>query len=555
MAAAIDARGDPLPGRAGQRLRHVGRVRQPVLAGALLHRRARARPLRALRRGRLRPHRAGDPRAAAPTPAGASAAARSGARGVAPSRGVTTPESYLGALRAERFANGAILPGRQDFGDAPAPARRTARLRRRLGRSGARTRRPGPGAALELRVRRAARLPRARLARPARGAMRVLLDGRPIPDALAGARRARRRRDDLLAAAVRPRRPAARGRHVLELRAGGGDRRAMRSRSAELAARRPCRSASPLTTSTRPRPGRVEQGRRAQQRLHRRAMVAESRVAVADLARRPQRRGEWPPMRCATTACSRLTIARPRVDRRAPDRERLGRRDVEHLRARRASTSSCTSCPGLLLAVRDRAQRRDLPARARDVHVPPHGRAELDGDRDRARRLSRGRRASRVARSSALRCSLTRWLRFRSGIPRARLDRPCREPVLAILQRGVASLRTQTHADWQPGADAPLPRAAASAGRVLNRRSRRRAPWEAPAHDPPPRAVAARNRDARAVRRRWPCSTGGCRTRAATGSSRSSSRSRPARRRRSSPRGARRGTTRRSCRCGSTTST
>ncbi|HEX5146077.1 MAG TPA: redoxin family protein, partial [Conexibacter sp.] len=45
----------------------------------------------------------------------------SGAHGIAASADVTTPESYLGANRAQRFANGAIVPGRQDFGTAPTP--------------------------------------------------------------------------------------------------------------------------------------------------------------------------------------------------------------------------------------------------------------------------------------------------------------------------------------------------------------------------------------------------------------------------------------------------
>jgi cytochrome c biogenesis protein CcdA/thiol-disulfide isomerase/thioredoxin len=45
----------------------------------------------------------------------------SGAHGLQPSVGVSTPESYLGAERAERFVNGSILPGPQSFGSAPTP--------------------------------------------------------------------------------------------------------------------------------------------------------------------------------------------------------------------------------------------------------------------------------------------------------------------------------------------------------------------------------------------------------------------------------------------------
>jgi cytochrome c biogenesis protein CcdA/thiol-disulfide isomerase/thioredoxin len=46
-------------------------------------------------------------------------ASRSGAHGIAPSAGVTTPETYLGAARAERFTNPELAPGLHDFA-APA---------------------------------------------------------------------------------------------------------------------------------------------------------------------------------------------------------------------------------------------------------------------------------------------------------------------------------------------------------------------------------------------------------------------------------------------------
>src|SRR5665811_1021680 len=42
----------------------------------------------------------------------------SGAQGIEASAGVTTPESYLGALRADRVVNGPISPGSQNFGAA-----------------------------------------------------------------------------------------------------------------------------------------------------------------------------------------------------------------------------------------------------------------------------------------------------------------------------------------------------------------------------------------------------------------------------------------------------
>jgi cytochrome c biogenesis protein CcdA/thiol-disulfide isomerase/thioredoxin len=111
-------------------------------------------------------------------------AARSDARGIAASLGVTTPESYLGAARADRFANGAILPGRQDYGDAPEPARDELSyggvwdVAREDATAG-----PGAALALEFGARRVYLV----LGSPGHARrMRVLLDGKPIPDALAG---------------------------------------------------------------------------------------------------------------------------------------------------------------------------------------------------------------------------------------------------------------------------------------------------------------------------------------------------------------------------------
>ena len=111
-------------------------------------------------------------------------AARADARGTVASLGVTTPESYLGAGRAQRFANGAILPGGQDFGAAPDPAQDGLAYGGvwEIGREHATA---GLGAALQLRF--GARRVFLVLGSPgAPRRMRVLLDGRPIPDALAG---------------------------------------------------------------------------------------------------------------------------------------------------------------------------------------------------------------------------------------------------------------------------------------------------------------------------------------------------------------------------------
>jgi cytochrome c biogenesis protein CcdA/thiol-disulfide isomerase/thioredoxin len=111
-------------------------------------------------------------------------AARAGAHGVAASLGVTTPESYLGAARAAHFANGAILPGPRDFGAAPDPAQDG------LAYGGAWTiaredATAGQRAVLDLAF--GARRVFLVLGSPGHARrMRVLLDGRPIPDALAG---------------------------------------------------------------------------------------------------------------------------------------------------------------------------------------------------------------------------------------------------------------------------------------------------------------------------------------------------------------------------------
>ena len=70
------AQRDPLPGRPGQRPGDLERLRQPVLAGRVLHRRPGPRPLRPLRRGRIRGEREGHPRAARRSREGRSGPAR-----------------------------------------------------------------------------------------------------------------------------------------------------------------------------------------------------------------------------------------------------------------------------------------------------------------------------------------------------------------------------------------------------------------------------------------------------------------------------------------------
>jgi thiol-disulfide isomerase/thioredoxin len=98
----------------------------------------------------------------------------------------STPESYLGAARAERFANGPILPGRQRFDEVPASSLASDQLAYggewTIQRESATA---GRGATLELNF--SARRVFLVLGSPGEPrTMRVLLDGRPIPDSMAG---------------------------------------------------------------------------------------------------------------------------------------------------------------------------------------------------------------------------------------------------------------------------------------------------------------------------------------------------------------------------------
>jgi cytochrome c biogenesis protein CcdA/thiol-disulfide isomerase/thioredoxin len=106
-------------------------------------------------------------------------------RAPAPSGGVTTPETYLGAARAERFANPMLSPGSHDFGNPPAPGADEFAYRGRW-RIGLDSATAEGRSALELAfgARRVYLVLGSDDGRPRR--MRVLLDGRPIPDALAG---------------------------------------------------------------------------------------------------------------------------------------------------------------------------------------------------------------------------------------------------------------------------------------------------------------------------------------------------------------------------------
>ncbi|MFN8160852.1 MAG: cytochrome c biogenesis protein DipZ [Solirubrobacterales bacterium] len=105
-------------------------------------------------------------------------------RAPGPSAGLTTPESYLGSARAERFVNGPIVPGTHRYGDPGPPGPGELAYR------GTWTITPeralaGPRAGLDLRFH--ARRVFIVLGSPdRRRSVRVLLDGRPISPAQSG---------------------------------------------------------------------------------------------------------------------------------------------------------------------------------------------------------------------------------------------------------------------------------------------------------------------------------------------------------------------------------
>ena len=112
VADAIEQNGIALPGRPGQRLRHLVGLRQPVLAGQVPDRRRGPGPLRPLRRGGVRDDRARDPHAAARE---GRRRARGGRRGQAPRRPIPPPApprptSARRAPRAGRTARSARGP-------------------------------------------------------------------------------------------------------------------------------------------------------------------------------------------------------------------------------------------------------------------------------------------------------------------------------------------------------------------------------------------------------------------------------------------------------------
>ena len=98
-----------------------------------------------------------------------------------------------------------------------------------------------------------------------------------------------------------------------------------------------------------------------------------------------------------------LPAARPAGDRRALHGERDLPATLQHVRRRRAGPE-LHELPGHLRALRDRHATARSTSSSRSIIVPPHGRAQLDGDRDRARRVRATRRSSTTPRSCAPRC-------------------------------------------------------------------------------------------------------------------------------------------------------
>jgi len=107
----------------------------------------------------------------------------SGAHGIEASRGVTTPETYLGAARAERFTNPMLSPGTHTFAKPPAPGPNefaySGRWRITLDSATAK----GGSLSLDFGARRVY-LVLGSPGKPRR--VKVLLDGKPIPASLAG---------------------------------------------------------------------------------------------------------------------------------------------------------------------------------------------------------------------------------------------------------------------------------------------------------------------------------------------------------------------------------
>ena len=163
VAEAIRQNGIHYPVVAGQQLRHLERLQQRILAGGVPDRRAGPHPPGRLRRGRIRRQGAGDPQPARRSRRRAASGRRHTSHAQAPSEAEITPESYLGAEKAERFENGPILhAGLHDYRrlGAPRPPANTCATRAAGGSRGPPTPKPCAQRAPAAELLRAPRVPR-----------------------------------------------------------------------------------------------------------------------------------------------------------------------------------------------------------------------------------------------------------------------------------------------------------------------------------------------------------------------------------------------------------
>ena len=359
-------------------------------------------PLRPLRRGRLRGDRARDPLPARRGRARATSARAAAGRGRdAPIRTLRTPETYLGAARAQGWVE---RPRSRDAATTAAPSglawTEPVRLRRRLGRSAASRRPRARRRRRSLALPGAPRLPGPGLAAGQPREVRVLLDGKPIPDRRAG--------EDVHGGVATDRRqrlyrlvdlPRA-GRHLLTLRFEPGDR-GLRVH-VRLAAGRACGPRAPGCRRAR-RQARLEQ--RGVEPLEG-EVAAEGEVAPAprDLLGLGGRleRAQRSSRRRSRAAPRRGSGRRSKPARARASRELAGGEGVD------------VDLGLELVAVARRSAPSRRPRAGAPTSAPPRGRGEqrraLRAPRRAGRRSARARRRRRSCRRAA----------GRGGTPRTR---------------------------------------------------------------------------------------------------------------------------------------
>jgi len=117
--------------------------------------------------------------------AGGELGAGARARAEAPSKGTTTPETYLGAARADGWVNGQIVPGHHDFGAPPGRLGPNRFVYSGTWTVGEESAVAGGGGQIDLEF--SARRVFLVLGSPGEArSVQVLLDGRPIPARFAG---------------------------------------------------------------------------------------------------------------------------------------------------------------------------------------------------------------------------------------------------------------------------------------------------------------------------------------------------------------------------------